>query len=125
MEALNAYPIFTNLNNNIIFVFSDVMYLNLYLNSNLNTSSFQAKIHDKVNNLSTAKLLDSASRSTSGEKLLRLDTKKKLTLCRSLDGVLDTRTGQIDMEDKIKSDYSFLINDTCNNYTSLLTTNVT
>jgi len=122
MSILNAYPIFTNLNNNIIFVFSDVMYLNLYLNSNLNTSYFQAKIHDKVNNLSIARLNISASRSTIGQQLLREDTRKKLTLCRSLDGVLDTRTGQIDMEDKIKTDYSFLINDTCNNYTGLLTT---
>ena len=125
MDALNAYPIFNNLNNNIIFVFSDVMYLNLYLNSNLNTSSFQAKIHDKVNNLSKAKLDISASRTISGQQLLRQDTKKKLTLCRSLDGALDTTTGQIDMEDKIKSDYSFLINETCNNYTGLLTTNAT
>lgn len=122
MSELNAYPIFTNLNNNIIFVFSDVMYLNLYLNSNLNTSSFQTKIHDKVNNLSTARLSVSTSRSTSGQ-LLKQDTKRKLTLCRSLDGALDTRTGKIDMEDKIKSDYSFLINETCNNYTGLLIIN--
>jgi hypothetical protein len=43
--------IFTNLNNNIIFVFSDVMYLNKYLNTNLNKKSFQENMVVKIDKL--------------------------------------------------------------------------
>jgi hypothetical protein len=58
---ISAHPIFTNLNNNIIFVFSDVMYLNKYLNTNLNKKSFQENMQDKINKLTTTYMSGSAN----------------------------------------------------------------
>lgn len=122
MEQLKKHPIFTNLNNNIIFVFSDVMYLNMYLNLNLNTSSFQEKIHTKINNLSSIIIPKSKS---SIEILSQKDTNRYIDLNRNIDGMFNTEQGKIINDNLIREKYSFIINDSCNNYTTILEEKVT
>ena len=109
---LKAHPIFSQINNNIIFVFSDVLHLNLYLNENLNSIEFQKQIHIKISELSQHR----------GAPLLsRRNTSKNITLNKNMDGTFDTITSQIMAEHKIADNYSFIIKETCNDYTNLLT----
>lgn len=118
--ALNMHPIFENLNNNIIFVFSDVMYLNMYLNKNLNTSFFQKKIHTKINNLLNTPLTRDGTIQYA-KNLLKEDAEKNIVhLNRSIDGILNKRTKKISNEHIIRDKYSFIINDKCNNFSSML-----
>jgi len=120
MPLLNTNPIFNNLNNNIIFVFSDVMYLNSYINTNLSTSYFQEQLHQKIKNLSIARINDKKKISTT-KVLLKKESQKYIHLNRNIDGILDTTTKQIINDHILREKYSFIINEQCNNYTRLLT----
>jgi hypothetical protein len=105
-----------NLHNNIIFVFSDIMYLNIYLNENLNASSFQEGIQNKINallNHENGRL----------RKLIQEESSFDFVLSRKIDGTLDEETKTITNEIKLRQDYTFKINDDCNNYTNLITDN--
>ena len=113
---LSKHPFFTKLNNNLIFVFSDVMYLNLYLNTNLNTSYFQQELHKKINDLSITNI----GTFKSASKLLEGDNKKYINLNRNLDGMFCTEKSDIINDNIIKEKFSFIINQSCNNYTKVL-----
>jgi hypothetical protein len=113
-DSLKAHPIFNGINNNIIFVFSDVLHLNLYLNENLNSIEFQKRIHEKISELSQL-------RDPSAPQLSRRNTSKNITLNKNMDGIFDILTSQIMTEHKIADNYSFIIKETCNDYTHLLT----
>jgi len=117
MEILKENLIFKNLNNNIIFVFSDIMYLTRYLNLNLNTSSYQEKIHKKINKLSSFTI--PGSRSTL-DLLSQESTRKYIDLDRSIDGMFNTEQGQIINDNIIREKYSFMLNESCNNYSSIV-----
>lgn len=116
---LKRHVIFTNLNNNIIFVFSDVMYLNIYLNKNLNTPSFQIKIQDKIN-----ELLEFTGEGTQTNKLREIindEQQYEVILDRNIDGLLDEKNRTIIDDVKLRKEYTFKINNDCNNYTNLIT----
>jgi hypothetical protein len=117
MEILKENLIFKNLNNNIIFVFSDIMYLTRYLNLNLNTSSYQKKIHTKINKLSSFTI--PGSRSTL-DLLSQESTRKYIDLDRSIDGMFNTEKGQIINDNIIREKYSFMFIESCNNYSSIV-----
>ena len=119
LEELAAHIIFKNLNNNIIFVFSDVMYLNMYLNANLNTTSFQQVIHKKIDNLSVIQI-NHKSTTKSMKDLTKNEARKLINLDRNMDGMYDTEQGKIINDTIIREKYSFIINESCNNYTSVL-----
>ena len=117
---LNTHNIFENLNNNIIFVFSDVMYLNMYLNANLNTTSFQEVLYEKINNLSEIKITYKDSRTSSMRDLTEEEAKILISLNRNIDGMYNTEQGKIINDTIIREKYSFIINESCNEYTSML-----
>jgi hypothetical protein len=117
MDILKENPIFKNLNNNIIFVFSDIMYLTTYLNLNLNTSSYQEKIHTKINKLSSFTIPGSRS---SLDILSQENTRKYIELNRNIDGMFNTEQGKIINENIIREKYSFMLNESCNNYSSIV-----
>jgi hypothetical protein len=119
---LKEYDAFFNkLNTNIIFVFSDVMYLNIYLNENLNKPSFQQNIQNKINNLLQIKFINEASSETETLKdIINKERNYELILDRKIDGTLDEKTKTITNEPKIRQDYTFKINTDCNNYTTLI-----
>jgi hypothetical protein len=99
------------LHNNIIFVFSDVMYLNIYLNENLNASSFQERIQNKIKALlENSELKD----------IIAKEREYEVVLSRKIDGTLDEETKSISNIIKMRQDYTFKINDDCNNYTNLI-----
>ena len=119
LKELAAHIIFKNLNNNIIFVFSDVMYLNMYLNANLNTTSFQQVIHKKIDNLSVIQI-NHKSTTKSMKDLTKNEARKLINLDRNMDGMYDTEQGKIINDTIIREKYSFIINESCNEYTSML-----
>jgi hypothetical protein len=133
---LMNHVIFKNLNNNIIFVFSDILYLSSYLNTNLNISTFQSNMHKKITtlsktyngkskkdlfassfNLSTKAIIDDAAfisalaesnNPSKGDKFIELN--------RSIDGMYSTDRKEIIHHHIIREKYSFIIdNETCNN----------
>ena len=106
---------------NIIFVFSDAMYLNMYLNKNLNTTSFQKNIQTKIEKLSSYIIPDSK---LSIEQLLKEHNMSYIELNRNMDGMLNSESGKTINDNIIKEKYSFTIDGTCNNYTSILEDNV-
>uniref|UniRef100_A0A6C0LJP1 Uncharacterized protein n=1 Tax=viral metagenome TaxID=1070528 RepID=A0A6C0LJP1_9ZZZZ len=117
IELLNKYEFFKALNTNIIFVFSDVMYLNIYLNENLNTPYVQKNIQTKINDLLTIKFDKNTL-----EKIIDNEKNYELILDRKIDGSLDEKTKTITNYLKIRRDYTFKINTDCNNYTTLINT---
>jgi hypothetical protein len=121
IDVLKTHLLFSSkyINNSIIFVFSDVMYLNMYLNKNLNTSSFQEKIHKKIDDILSA-TLDSKNSKTTTKDLLNDERNKYIDLNRNMDGMFNTETGQIINDNIIREKYSFIINESCNNYTSFI-----
>jgi hypothetical protein len=112
ITKLDNNTIFKNLNNNIIFVFSDIMHLNIYLNHNLNSIIYQKQIHAKINGLMNISEI---------KTLIERETNTSFNLSRKLDGYLDTHKGVIELKDIDKKDYSFTIDHTCYNYSPLLT----
>lgn len=128
--------IFNNLNTNIIFVFSDILYLSSYLNTNLNMSTFQTNMHNKITMLSnkyngkskkdlftssfnlstTAKIDDVAFISALDESTDSSKADKFINLDRSIDGMYSTDRKEIIHHHVIREKYSFIIdNETCNN----------
>lgn len=120
-DNLNEYDLFKSLNTNIIFVFSDVMYLNIYLNEYLNTPSFQQYIQTKISYLLTLQFTTLESKKNDTLKNI-IDEEKnyELILDRNIDGTLDEATKTITNESKIRQNYTFKINSDCNNYTNLI-----
>jgi hypothetical protein len=114
ISTLLLNTLFLNLHNNIIFVFSDVMYLNIYLNENLNSSSFQRRIQDKITALLRNDVLNL-------NNIINEERKYEVVLSRKIDGTLDEATKSISNIIKLRQDYTFKINDDCNNYTNLIT----
>jgi hypothetical protein len=112
MDTLQTNSIFKNLNNNIIFVFSDIMHLNIYLNYNLNSINYQKQIHEKINGLMNYENIS---------ELIDEETNNSFKLSRKLDGYLNTDNEKIELQDINKIDYSFTIDYSCYNYTPLLT----
>jgi len=102
---------FEHLNTNIIFVFSNIMYLNMYFNANINNIYIQEKIYEKIEALSYDNTTITLSRNQS---------KDIISLDKKIDGLLSVDTNSIDLEEKIKDDYSFILNNECDNYISLL-----
>lgn len=117
IELLNKYEFFKALNTNIIFVFSDVMYLNIYLNENLNTPYVQTNIQTKINDL-----LKITFGKNTLEQIIDNEKNYELILDRKIDGSLDEETKTITNDLKIRRDYTFKINTDCNNYTTLINT---
>ena len=126
-EKLLNNEIFEKLNNNIIFVFSDPLYLNMYLTENLNKSTFQKEIQQKIKQLQ-AKTGTVFFNEQSYRTLKNLapdgevtanDVNKYLRLNRNLDGMY-TPDGELIRNNILRERYSFFIDDTCNNYTALL-----
>jgi hypothetical protein len=115
IDKLKIDPLFANINNNIIFVFSDVLYLNMYINNNLNATSYQTQIQNKINGLSHVII-----NGKSPQMLLKSETKRIINLNRSLDGFLHPKKKLLLNENIIKDKYSFVISETCNNYTTIL-----
>jgi hypothetical protein len=108
-KKLKSHKLFKNLNTNIIFVFTNIMYLNIYINQNLESLSFQEKLIKKIGEISNATYAQSSD-----------DTMRYIELDKNLDGYYDPSRGTIDLG-KIKTDnYTFIINENCNNYVSLL-----
>jgi hypothetical protein len=116
-KELKVHPLFTNLNNNIIFVFSDVMYLNIYLNKNLNTPYFQTNIQDKINNLLNFRTINGETLNT----IISNEEQYEVILDRNIDGLLDEKNRTIIDDVKLRKEYTFKINTDCNNYTNLIT----
>jgi hypothetical protein len=116
IKLLDKYEFFKALNTNIIFVFSDVMYLNIYLNENLNTPYVQTNIQTKINNLLTIEFDDNNTL----EQIIDNEKDYELILDRKIDGSLDEHTKTITNYLKIRRDYTFKINTDCNNYTTLI-----
>jgi hypothetical protein len=104
------HKIFTNFNKNIIFVFSDIMYLNFYLNNNLNKGYIQKKIQDKINNIKSYK----NKFSTAVKDLLAIDKENIFSLNRSIDGLFNADRGIILNKHILKDDYYFITDETCN-----------
>jgi len=120
-NLLNEYEFFKALNTNIIFVFSDVMYLNIYLNENLNTPYVQKNIQTKINDLLTISFDETNTLETNTlEKIIDDEKNYELILDRRIDGSLDEQTKTITNDLKIRRDYTFKINTDCNNYTTLI-----
>ena len=118
-DELKENNIFKKLNTNIIFVFSDVMYLNLYLNTNLNKSSFQIKMQDRINEL--LRYIDPSNSNSQLNLLSNIDNKiKTINLNRNLDGIYDPQTKKIINHHIIKDTYSFTIDEKCNDYTNII-----
>ena len=107
----------TNLNTNIIFVFSDIMYLNIYLNNNLNTSEFQLNMRNKIEELH--KKFNTHFSTKSRDLLTGIDN-TTVELNRSIDGLFDTDKKIISNHHIIRENYNFNIDKTCNNFTSIL-----
>jgi len=116
INNLDKHKILDNLNTNILFVFSDVMYLNIYLNEHLNTVSFQKELQKKIASISRYTI--PGNKST--EELLFTDSQLSLKLDKSLDGKLLIDLKKISLEHKIRKEYSFIINNNCNNYESII-----
>jgi len=100
---LTNNKIFINLNNNIIFVFSDVYSLNIYLNEKLNTNEYQSKLQEKINKLQNE------------NKIIRTIS-RDLSYNRSLDWSFNEITGDIIDEFKIREKYEFIIGEECKTY---------
>jgi hypothetical protein len=111
--------IFEKLPYNIIFVFSDPLYLNMYLNENLNEPSFQKNMQIKINDLSqNISFCDEQSFRT--QRNLNLGDKNNyFRLNRHLDGTF-TADGELIRHNILREKYSFIIDDKCQNYTALL-----
>jgi hypothetical protein len=116
LEAINLYKININdsilsnilqkkLNNNIIFVFSDVLFLNMYLTKNLSTYEFEKELEKKIKGL---------SQYTGVRDILNKNNEKsrEVTLSRSIDDMLGD-DGRIIKSNIIKDEYTFIINDNC------------
>jgi len=108
-EALKSHKLFKNLNTNIIFVFTNIMYLNIYINQNLESLSFQEKLIKKIGEISNATYALSSD-----------DTKRYIELDKNLDGYYDPSRRIIDIGKIKTANYTFIINENCNNYVSLL-----
>ena len=114
--------ILKNLSNNIIFVFSDVMYLNIYLNKNLNTTTFQLELQEKIKNLTnvlTEKYPRDDDHSTfkgSLKDLTMEEENKVISLDRTIDGVYDRLKHQIVDGLIVRKKYNFIIDDACKDY---------
>jgi hypothetical protein len=115
MDLLKIDPLFANINNNIIFVFSDVLYLNMYINNNLNATSYQKQIQNKINGL-----LNVIINGRTPQMLLKSESKNIINLNRSIDGFLHPKKKLLLNVNIIKDKYSFVISETCNNYTTIL-----
>ena len=129
-EELMKHKIFKRLNTNIIFVFSDILYLTSYLNTNLNISNFQENMGKKITKLS--RIYDKKSKNSLFASSFKLLTKEKIDsvtsitaqddsdklidLNRSIDGMYSPDREEIIHHHVIKEKYSFIIdNTTCNN----------
>jgi hypothetical protein len=125
-EKIKEHAIFNDLNNNIIFVFSDIMYLNIYLNKNLKTDYFQTNLQNKITKLSDVVLQNrhQSSLRKSGRKsqrqLLKEDTSKNLSLDKRIDGYFDINHNKIRLEHIIKKNYTFIIDEYCSDYSTLI-----
>ena len=113
--------ILKNLSNNIIFVFSDVMYLNIYLNKNLNTTTFQLELQKKIKNLTNVlnnkyPSDDSSTFKGSLKDLTIEEEKKVISLDRTIDGVYDRSKHEIVDGLIVRKKYNFIIDDACKNY---------
>ena len=118
IKPLNNNMFFNSnkINNNIIFVFSDVMFLNLHLNEKLNSSDFQKSLQNKIDNLELYTPPNIGNSSFSSTKVLLEDEQASLvSLDRSIDGMLGEDGNKID-DHIIKESYSFVINSNCNTY---------
>jgi hypothetical protein len=125
-ENIKIHDIFNDLNNNIIFVFSDIMYLNIYLNKNLKTDYFQTNLQNKITKLSDVVLQNryQSAMPKSGKKsqreLLKDDTSKNLSLDKRIDGYFDINHNKIRLEHIIKKNYTFIIDEYCSDYSTLI-----
>jgi hypothetical protein len=108
------------LNNNIIFVFSDIMYLNIYLNENLNTPHYQTRLQVKINNLKNINLSTSLNSGENQYQLIRAETQKNLALDKRIDGHFNIEKNKIILDDIIRANYTFIIKDECSDYSKLL-----
>ena len=106
-----------NLNNNIIFVFSNILYLNIYLNKNLQNIRYQTILKDKID-----KLKDYLSIHSNKTINSLIKEQNSVTLARNLDGYLDMN-GEIKKDTILNDDYHFILDRECYNYTSLISTN--
>ena len=122
-SALQEYALFTNLNKNIIFVFSDAMYLTMYLNENLNTINFQEQIQQKIAKLSAIAIppiAKGSKRALTVFGLVRAESQKIIQLNRNMDGFINNETNKLMKNHIIRGKYTFIIEDECKNYTSLV-----
>jgi hypothetical protein len=103
ITMLKGNKIFTNLNLNIIFVFSDVYSLNIYLKEKLNSSEYQTLLQQKIDELEKS------------NSLLR-NISRSLSYNRNMDSSFDEERGVINKEIKLRDKYEFFIEEKCNNY---------
>jgi hypothetical protein len=94
-----------NINNEIIFVFSDIIYLGIYINENLNSRKYSDRLQKKINELENYDL----NGETLGDLVKKFNT---LKLKRNLDGYLD-ENGVINNQDIINKDYFFVVKNDC------------
>jgi len=113
-----------NLNTNIIFVFSDVMYLNTYLDVNLNTHWFRETLYEKIAKLSNYKFKGSSTLDLLKNDININNDDAIVFLNKSLDGSYNIAKLVIDEEFVLKEKYKFIINYECKNYSKLLTSKV-
>jgi len=73
--------------------------------------NFKKQIHIKISELSQYRC----------DTQVRRKISKNITLNKNMDGTFDTITSQIMAEHKIADNYSFIIKETCNDYTNLIT----
>ena len=100
------------------------MYLNLYLNKNLNINAFQLQIYEKIQNLLKMNIAGIEVGRGSGRtlrKLLDEDKRREyISLNRNIDGSfnmveeLDGTSGAIINEVIIRDKYNFIIDESCN-----------
>jgi hypothetical protein len=93
------------------------MYLNIYLNNNLNTSEFQSNMRNKIEELH--RKFNKHFSSKSRNLLAGIDN-TTVELNRSIDGLFDTDKKIISNHHIIRENYNFNIDKTCNNFTSIL-----
>ena len=111
------HKIFNELNKNIIFVFSDITYLNLYLNKNLNTPYNHEKIKTKIESLSTYREPNPTFLQTS-KNLLAIENLTKIDLNKNIDGYYNIDKGLITNQHIIRNQYEFLLDiGSCYDYT--------
>jgi hypothetical protein len=109
IEAIQNHKFFKskNINHNIIYVFSNVVFMGIYINDNLNGISYNKKLNTKINQLSELEI--------NGKKIKDYcEEYNTIKVNRNLDGYLD-ENGDINQDIIKNEDNFFIVKEECKN----------